>query len=197
MNDDGALPGDDDALERALEDTDQEQTPAWKSRPLAARVLRVAIVAVPLVLVVFGAWQVNRALGPAANLTEAIARWAALSVLSTLVLVGIDRGARRVLPLATLLHLSIVFPDEAPSRFRVALKRGSTRQLARDVAEFNLDDTTPQEAAEYLLSVVADLSAHDRRTRGHTERVRAYADMVAVEMGLTDAEREKLHWAGL
>ena len=48
-----------------------------------------------------------------------------------------------------------------------------------------------------MLTVVGQLTAHDRLTRGHTERVRAYADLIATEMGLTDDERMRLQWAGL
>jgi HD-GYP domain-containing protein (c-di-GMP phosphodiesterase class II) len=36
----------------------------------------------------------------------------------------------------------------------------------------------PREAAEQLVSLAANLNAHDRRTRGHTERVRAYSVII-------------------
>ena len=44
--------------------------------------------------------------------------WLALSALGSVVLLIVDRAARRLLPLAALLRLSLVFPDAAPSRFR-------------------------------------------------------------------------------
>jgi len=174
-----------------LETQDRE----WRARPLLARLARLTILAVPFIAVTATAWKLNSLLGEPATLLEAVARWAALSVVSTLALVSIDRVARQYLPLSTLLQLSVVFPDQAPSRFKMALRKGTAKNLAREVAE--LENASAQEAAEYLLQVVGRLTAHDRLTRGHTERVRAYADLVAVEMGFTPEERMKLQWAGL
>lgn len=182
----------DTTTESTAVDTDGRE---WRSRPWSARAVRVLIVALPLVLVTAVAWKFNALLGRPASLLEAVSRWAALSALSTLALVSIDRAARQYLPLPALLRLSIVFPDQAPSRFKMALRRGTAKQLAREVAD--LEHASAQQAAEHLLNIVGRLTAHDRLTRGHTERVRAYADLVAVEMGLSAEERMKLQWAGL
>ena len=48
-----------------------------------------------------------------------------------------------------------------------------------------------------MLDLVAALSIHDRTTRGHSERVRAYSRMIGEEMGLSDIELDRLQWAGL
>ncbi len=53
------------------------------------------------------------------------------------------------------------------------------------------------EASEAALVLVAALGAHDRRTRGHSERVRTLADLLAKEAGLSDEERDKLRWGAL
>lgn len=192
---DGVEAAADDAHDPRDEDPDDRSDAEWRGRPWLARTARLTILAVPFGIVILMAWQVNQALGPPVTVLEAVARWAALSVVSTIALVAIDRGARRLLPLSTLLQLSIVFPDQAPSRFKLALRQGSAKHLAREVS--SLEHATAQEAAEFLLTVVGQLTMHDRLTRGHTERVRAYADVVAVEMGLTEEERMKLQWAGL
>lgn len=173
----------------------QTRANEWRSRPALARLARLGMLGVPFLAVVAGAWKLNSLLGPAGSVIEALARWSALSVVSTIVLVGIDRVARQMVPLTALLQLSIVFPDQAPSRMKLALRQGTARHLAQEVAA--LENASAQDAAEYLLRIVGKLTAHDRLTRGHTERVRAYADLVAVEMGLTADERMKLHWAGL
>ena len=183
-------------MEAEIESTQVDATGReWRTRPVLARVARISILTLPLITVAAAAWKLNQLLGEPASLIEAVARWAALSLVSTLALVSIDRAARQFLPISTLLQLSIVFPDQAPSRFRMALRRGTAKHLAREVAD--LEDASAQEAAEYLLQIVGKLTAHDRLTRGHTERVRAYSDLVAVEMGLTEHERMKLQWAGL
>jgi HD-GYP domain-containing protein (c-di-GMP phosphodiesterase class II) len=45
--------------------------------------------------------------------------------------------------------------------------------------------------------MVGALGRHERLTRGHTERVRAYADLIAQELGLSVHDRTMLHWASL
>uniref|UniRef100_UPI00260F2605 HD-GYP domain-containing protein n=1 Tax=uncultured Azonexus sp. TaxID=520307 RepID=UPI00260F2605 len=54
-----------------------------------------------------------------------------------------------------------------------------------------------QTASEQAVQLVAALSRHDRMTRGHTERVRAYADVIAQEMRLSGDELEHLRWGML
>jgi hypothetical protein len=111
----------------------------------------------------------------------------------------VDRATRRLLPLAALFSMSLVFPDEAPSRFSVALRSGSARRLSSEAGQVKPIEAgiDPNEAAAIALGLVADLSRHDRLTRGHTERVRAYADMIGEEMELDRDARIRLSWAGL
>ena len=72
--------------------------------------------------------------------------------------------------------MSLVFPDEAPSRFRTALRARSGKSLERRAASGALPSDT-QLAAEELITLMARLNHHDRHTRGHAERVRAYSVM--------------------
>ncbi|HEX4983912.1 MAG TPA: HD-GYP domain-containing protein, partial [Ilumatobacteraceae bacterium] len=53
------------------------------------------------------------------------------------------------------------------------------------------------EAAEKLLELVAALSLHDRLTRGHSERVRAYTHMVGSELNISGAALDHLRWSAL
>ena len=52
-------------------------------------------------------------------------------------------------------------------------------------------------AAEKIVTLAATLSAHDRTTRGHAERVRALTDMIAEELRLPQAHRDRLRWSSL
>lgn len=122
--------------------------------------------------------------------------WIALLGASTMVLIYTDRVARRALPLAALLKLSLVFPDRVPSRFSVALRSGTTKQLARKLQQAEVDTTTVAGATE-LLSLVAALNHHDPLTRGHSERVRAISELLADQVHLEAEDREKLRWAAL
>lgn len=119
--------------------------------------------------------------------------------LSVLVTVGVERTTRHLLPLAALFRLTLVFPDKAPSRFGLAMRTGTTRRLQRRIDEIRAsgikDDDTSH--AEKMLELVAALSVHDRLTRGHCERVRAYTDMVIDELDLHPEDAARLHWAAL
>jgi hypothetical protein len=123
----------------------------------------------------------------------------AVIVVSAAVAAFVERLARRLLPLAVLLQLSLVFPDRAPRRFRMARGAGRLRVLEdriRDARERGVSDE-PAAAAEEILSLVAALSAHDRKTRGHSERVRAFTDVIASEIGLSEDDQDRLRWAAL
>jgi hypothetical protein len=120
----------------------------------------------------------------------------AMLATSTMVLFATERLARRMLPLAALLKLSLVFPDHVPSRFSVALRTGTTRQLARKLQQTNLEPSTQAGATE-LLALVAALNHHDPLTRGHSERVRALSDLLGKQLHLDEGDREKVRWVAL
>ncbi|MEQ8842584.1 MAG: Ig-like domain-containing protein [Acidimicrobiales bacterium] len=169
----------------------------WTQRPLVAAVLRLVIFLLPLITAIAFISVADRVIERPGGLFPTIA-WFALLTAAVMAIVYIgDRILRHLLPIVALFRLSLVFPDHAPSRFKLAIRHNTVRQLQRSVAEGTLDEQTPQEAAEHLLMLAAELNRHDRLTRGHTERVRAYSLMIGEEMGLPEHELAKLHWAGL
>jgi 3-hydroxyisobutyrate dehydrogenase-like beta-hydroxyacid dehydrogenase len=106
---------------------------------------------------------------------------------------GATQLARRLAPLAALLELSLLFPDRAPSRFALALRAGSTRQLTQALA----GEREPASAARDVVRLLTSIARHDRDTRRHTERVRAYTDLLGEALRLSPAERDRLRWAAL
>jgi HD domain/Bacterial Ig domain len=145
-------------------------------------------------------WAVSRFVtAPDGGAAGFVAWWLALSAGGSLVMWLVDRAARRLLPLAALLQLSLVFPDQAPSRFRAAMDSGRVNDLEDRLALAHraANAETPAESAALLLTLVAALSDHDRLTRGHSERVRGYAVMIGAELGLSEHELDQLNWAAL
>ncbi|HUZ19617.1 MAG TPA: HD domain-containing phosphohydrolase [Acidimicrobiales bacterium] len=105
---------------------------------------------------------------------------------------------RRLIPLAALLKMTMLFPDHAPSRMAVAIRAGSTRDLERrfrDGPSAGLHE--PASAASEILALAAAINNHDRATRGHSERVRVLSEMIAEELGLSTADRDRLRWSSL
>ena len=172
---------------------------SWSGRPRLALIVKLFASLAPLALSVFVTAAVARLwAGPSAFPTR-IVWWLCLLSIGTAVLLAADRLARRLLPLAALLKMSLIFPDQAPSRFGVALRNPTTKQLERRMHELRASGLSSDEsvAAGELLELVAALSRHDRFTRGHGERVRAYSSMIGEEMGLGAQDLSKLRWAGL
>ena len=170
----------------------------WLGRPWLSRLIRVAVYAVPFLCSILAALTLSTLIPMAESRPVGIMRLVAIAAASTAVLYGADRLTRRMLPLAALLGLTLVFPDEAPSRFKIAMRAGGTLELQRRLVEYRrIGANEPALAAQRLLELVADLSQHDRLTRGHSERVRAYSQMIGEELGLTEAEIDSLRWAAL
>jgi putative nucleotidyltransferase with HDIG domain len=171
----------------------------WIGRPALARAVRAAVFAGPL-LVSLVVTTVATRMSPAPQGHGRLATWlVGLLVLSTTVVWVTDRLLRRLMPLAALLEMSVLFPGRAPTRFSVARQSGTTRQLEELVAKARESDenTEPIVAASRILALVGALRTHDRATRGHSERVRVLTDLVAEEMGLATADRDRLRWAAL
>ena len=95
--------------------------------------------------------------------------------------------------------MGLVFPGDAPNRLqlarRAANRSGVGRLIERARNEGIVDD--PVLAADSMVVLSAGLSAHDRKTQGHAERVRALTDLVAAELELPEEDRDRLRWAAL
>ena len=170
---------------------------AWKARPLGALAVRTAILVVPIVAGMGTAVVLSRALAWPEPGT--VPWWVALFTGSTVVSLLVGRAARLLLPLAALLRLSLVFPDRTPSRFRVALRTGGVGRLRRQVERIRAEGVGDDlnEAVETVLVLAAALNTHDPLTRGHSERVRALAEMLAVELRLPAEHIDRLRWSAL
>ncbi len=167
----------------------------WRSRPVLSVILTGATMLVPLFASVAIAVGVGRVLPRGSTLAAHVVWWVAVLGSSTIVFIGLGRLARRFLPLAALLKMTMLFPDQAPKRLKVAWRAGSVRNLERN-AKGELG-SVPTETAGEILALAASLSRHDRATRGHSERVRAFTDLIADELHLPADERDRLRWSAL
>ena len=117
---------------------------------------------------------------------------------SLLTLVVFERAARRLLPLAALLNVSLLFPDKAPARFAVARRAGTPRELRdRMEAAHSSGQVDHAQDLETVIELVLALSVHDRASRGHSERVRVFTDLLTKELRLPEEDRVRLRWAAL
>jgi putative nucleotidyltransferase with HDIG domain len=178
--------------------TDRQDEQRWRPRPLLSFALRFVSVLVPAAAGAASAYGFVVAVPVPDSI--ALVPWAVgLVVSSTIATALAERIGKRFLPLAMLLRLSLVFPDRAPARFAMARGAGNVRVLEQRIREAREQgvDHEPARAAEQILALVAALSAHDRKSRGHSERVRAFTDLAAGELRLPEADRDRLRWAAL
>lgn len=183
----------------------------WRRRRPAALALRAAMVITPVAASVAAMAGLSRWL-PTPNahsgLAPRLAWWAAVLIGSLLAMWATDRLSRKLAPLAALLDMAVLFPGPAPTRLRVARRVGDVRQLHTLAQQPRRIDPRGQQlgaaasdatadAAERILGLVGALRAHDRHTRGHSERVRVYTDLIAEQLRLPTASVDRLRWAAL
>ena len=96
-------------------------------------VLRVMVALVPVLVAAAVTFSIQIwVLAPALKGRGAllyVAAYVGLAVATILIARVVERGARRALPLAALLRLSMLFPDQAPSRFQMARTARQPRRL--------------------------------------------------------------------
>ena len=118
---------------------------------------------------------------------------------ATAVLMVTEWFTRLLTPVAALLRMSLIFPGLPPSRLEMARRAASTRDLERQVQEARDHGVhgEPVDAATQILTLVKAMSVHDRKTRGHSERVRVFTDLIADRLQIPKEGRDRLRWAAL
>src|SRR5581483_8333802 len=176
--------------------TERDRWVAWQGLD---RLIRVLVVLVPAVAGALASWEVSRLWREPSGNWAVVGWFLGLVAVAVAVVLAVQTLARRFLPLAWLFTLTMAFPDRTPSRLLTARRAASrrARQHALDrLRRHGLGDD-PAEASEAALVLVAALGAHDRRTRGHSERVRTFADLLAKEAGVSPEDRDRLRWGAL
>jgi HD-GYP domain-containing protein (c-di-GMP phosphodiesterase class II) len=170
----------------------------WLARPRTGFLVSVLSFAIPIILSIASVFVAALLLPHADSNLSRVLWWIAILAIAWIAAIIGERIARPLLPLASLLKMSLLFPDRAPSRFAVAWRSGSTRQLDRYVhGHDHAHHREPVKVAAEILAMVTALSSHDRRTRGHSERVRAYTDLLAEQLRLPQPDRDRLRWSAL
>jgi HD-GYP domain-containing protein (c-di-GMP phosphodiesterase class II) len=172
----------------------------WGSKPRLAFLVRFLVFAAPIVVGVL-VTSAAAAIIFSTDWPNGIrAVWIVfLGMLGAVTGQYVSNLTRKVLPLAALLQLTLVFPDAAPSRMALALRAGNVAKgdaLVEQFRTYGLSED-PQTACEEVLALINALHNHDRRTRGHSERVRAWSEVIGVELGLSIDECHRLRWGAL
>ena len=168
----------------------------WRRRPAIAASVRFVVIVTPLVASICAGIAASRVFRPSGWVQISVwIVWTAAA--SIAVLAAVDAVVRRLLPLQRLLQLHLVFPDKAPSRLKVAARAARLRRSDRLSAAQHHSPKDPADAVSHIVTLLGALAAHDRRTRGHSERVCVYTELIAEEMELPQRDRDRLMWVAL
>ena len=180
--------------DRRSDTAGEPQGERWQGRPVVAGLLRLLVLALPVACAVVASLLFERAWHRPHATGGAVVWWAATVAVATGTATLVERLARRLLPLAALLRMTLLFPDLAPSRFKVARSAASPRRL-QELAAADGDERST--SAAQVLALLTQLSRHDRHTRGHSERVKVFSDLIAEQLGVEGLDRDKLRWGSL
>jgi HD domain len=174
----------------------------WRARTRAALGLRLLAMLTPVITGILATTVAAKVIFSTSHHWSTVTKYSWIAFLALLgAVVGhfTSKLSRKLLPLSTLLKMTLVFPDKAPSRMGFALRSGNAADSEKMREEFRKNglSSNPQEAAEQVLTLINQLHLHDRRTRGHAERVRAWAETIGEELGLDDDDRNRLRWGAL
>ena len=105
--------------------TDDARGDRWRGRPVLSALVSLSIFVIPIALSIVAATITAHVLPRPRGDGSLAVWWLLVLAVPTGVLVATDRLARRALPLAVLLKMTMVFPDRAPKRLAVARKSGA------------------------------------------------------------------------
>jgi putative nucleotidyltransferase with HDIG domain len=170
----------------------------WGRRRKAAFLLRLVSFLIPIVAATSAGIAVGGVLPEPVTGVGVAAWWAAVIATMLVVMKVFDRLGRRLLPMVWLLRMTMAFPDEAPSRLQVMMRSGVIAELRERIETATADgEQDLAEVCRNILILAGELSDHDGTTRSHSERVQAYTDLLGEDLGLSEADRDRLRWAAL
>ena len=159
----------------------------------ATRLVRLIAFIVPPIGGFLCAWAALKWGEPFADRTDQLS-WISVAIaLAVITSLALSVALSRVLPLTRLYDLANNFEEELDSRFRTALRAGNAKSVLRS-GEVELDRT---EQIEHVLSLLSRLNRHERLTRGHSERVRAYSVLIGEQLELDSETLDRLNWAAM
>ncbi len=171
----------------------------WRRHPLLSTLVKAVVIVAPAVAAAAVAVAISRALPIPHGAPGTVMWWGVLLVTTFATWLVFASLLQRLLPLATLLDLTLLFPDATPSRFAMLRRSANPRQLQSELRRLRdaAPDAEPGHRAQVILELGAALSIHDSGTRGHSERVRMFTDLVAQQLRLRQSDADRLRWAAL
>jgi HD-GYP domain-containing protein (c-di-GMP phosphodiesterase class II) len=113
-----------------------------------------------------------------------------VSLITSLFLGDVVRNAMKRTPLYQMANR---FDTEVEALFGSPLREGSQKNVKRNALALGHD----ADFIDEVMLLLDQLDRHERLSRGHSERVRAYASLIGREIGLSQEDLELLNWTAL
>lgn len=155
--------------------------------------LRIGGFLIPAAVGFLLAYMILLIMGPYSTTIEWLAWLLIAVVISFAASVVTGEFVRNAIRRTRLYRDSSRFDTEVDQLFGTYLREGNVRALRKEAVRLGHDLQFIDDVTEQLDA----LTKHDRMTRGHAERVRAYASLIGVELGLAQPELELLNWTAL
>ena len=159
----------------------------------AALFLRTAIFAFPAVAGFAIAYAILALTGPYESGLEHVAWFGIAVIISWVTSISLADQLGRLVRKTSLYRRANNFHTEVEQLFGSSMRQGNTKAIKKATLERG-DDAGVVEQVLFLLN---ELAQHNRLSRGHAERVRAYASLIGKEIGLSETELESLSWTAL
>lgn len=179
---------------RKTQPTRSKQSEKDRSTPRrVAFALRVAIFVVPAAIGFAIAYSILTLMSPYGSTAEHLV-WFAIAVIVSWVTSIFAADTMRSIAAKTGLQAWVNnFDTEVEELFGASMREGNTKAVKKQAVKRGHD----AQFIDDVLMLLGQLGRHERLTRGHSERVRAYASLIGKEIGLSPAEMESLNWTAL
>ena len=164
-----------------------------KGRKAAARTIQLIVFLVPAVLGFVIAYSILAVMAPFTSVAEWVL-WLFIAVVVSLATsLFIGDGVRNLIRRTPLYRKANNFDTKVEELFGSSLREGSPKNVKRNAIELGHD----ADFIDEILFLLDQLGRHERLSRGHSERVRAYAALIGKQIGLSEDELELLSWSAL
>ena len=159
----------------------------------AAIVVRTILIVVPAIVGFLVAFAILTAMGPFANTWEFVAWFLIALVISFVTSIFVGDFTLDRLSSSKLYQRANTFDTTVEELFGSSLREGNPKSIKRQALARGLE----ADFIDDVINLLTQLGDHEKLTRGHSERVRAYASMIGKELGLKQSELEQLNWSAL
>lgn len=159
----------------------------------AALILRSALVMIPAAAGFAIAYSILTLMGPYQTTFEHIVWFVIAVIVSWVTSIFLADVSRAMASKTAIYRRANNFHTEVEELFGSSMREGNTKAVKKVAIQRGHD----AEFIDQVLLLLGQLGRHERLTRGHSERVRAYASLIGKEIGLSDSEMESLNWTAL